>query len=128
MSAEAESSVRGEVKARTKSKQKQRFIPPKGPTKIYAITKPWTPVGNTLKVNKTKARIRSITRTLQRQGGEKPLPGHVRIAMERELKSLRSEEAVTRAEDSRRQVMLKDKRIKFFGEIITRRVIILSTN
>jgi hypothetical protein len=117
MSTELEPSERGDVKSRTKSKQKQRFIPPKGPTQVYTITKPWTPVGNTLKVNKTKARIRSITRTLQRKGGEKPLPGHVRIAMERELKSLRSEEAVTRAEDSRRQVMLRDKRIKFFGKL-----------
>jgi rRNA-processing protein Efg1 len=106
-------------RAKPKKKLKHQNFPvpaaPKGPTRTYTISKSWSPVGSGSNIKRTKSRITSICRTLTHKGGEKALPGYKRVELERELKALRSEEAVSKAEVRRQAVMRQDKRVKFFG-------------
>jgi hypothetical protein len=108
-------------RAKSKQKLKHRNIPvpsaPKGPTRTYTINKPWSPVGQGHSIRRSKSRITSICRTLGHKSGEKALPGYKRVELERELKALRSEEAVGRAEVRRQVIMRQDKRVKFFGGV-----------
>lgn len=99
-----------------KMREEQILAPLKGPKRTYSISKPWTPPGSTQGIGKAKARIHSIDRRLKSQKGDIKLPGHLRINLERELKALRSEVAINRAEEARFIIMQRDKRIKFFGK------------
>src|ERR1700760_1546449 len=105
-------------KSYSKSKPRPKPLPsaPKGPSRTYAISKPWTATNSGYSLGKTKKRIHSIRRKLSYQSEDRTLPGHVRVALERELKALRREEAVGKAELLRQDNMRRFKRINFFSK------------
>src|ERR1700753_530082 len=105
-------------KSKPKSKPRRKPLPtaPKGPSHTYTISQPWTASNSGYSIGRNRKRIHPIRRNLQYQSGDKSLPGHVRVALERELKSLRREEAVGKAELLRQDNMRRFKRINFFGK------------
>jgi hypothetical protein len=107
-------------KLNPKSKPRRKPLPsaPNGPTRTYTINKPWTASNSGYSIGKNRKRIHSIRRKLRFQSAEKSLPGHVRVALERELKALRREEAVGKAELLRQDNMRRFKRGNFFGKKI----------
>jgi rRNA-processing protein Efg1 len=107
--------------AKKRHKSNPKRIPPstapKGPVRKYTISKPWAPSRSGYNLQKNRERIRDIIRTLKHQNDQKRLPGHVRVNLERELRTLRTEEAIGRAEGKRQGLMRQEKKVKFFGMV-----------